>query len=356
MFSQRIAAVLFCGALVVVTLSGQTAEPPQTALLNPRAIAANAATHRVYAVDQKANAVVAEDIDTGVATIIPVGKAPDALAVDAILNRIYVVNSGSDTVSEIDGKTQSVVATIPTGKMPYAIAMDSELHRVLVMNTYSPFATSIDETTNRASPLPLGSKDAVAIDSRRHEAWMLGYEDPSLTGLDETTGLTHQAGGAMHLWGLAVDENRGIVYATESQTHALLAIEERTREEKTIPVGALPCAIAIDTRTGLVYVLNYGDDSVTVVHALAGKVLATIPVGSLPEAIALDEQRNLIYVANTHSNSVSVIDGRTRSVVATLPAGRSPYAIAVDAERNAVYVANLGSPACTRLNLALTHP
>lgn len=343
--------ILLCGAFLVTSIAAQQIEPARSALINPRAIAVNPATHRVYVVNQPENSVVTEDIRTGVSTSIPVGESPDALAIDPALNRIYVVNSASDTVSVIDGTTQAVVATIPAGRMPYAIDVDPGLHRVLVMNTYSSFVTEIDEATNRAQQLPLGSKDAVAVDRRLHLAWLLGYEDPALTVLDETSHTTRRAPAVMHLWGLAVDEDRSILYATEAQSRALLAIQEKTGAATTLSVGDLPCAAVVDPHTGLVYVLNYADDSVSVVQSSPAKTLATIPVGSRPEAIAIDPERDRIYVANTHSNSVSVIDGHARTVIATLPAGRNPYAIAVDSGRNAVYVANFGSPAYTRLNI-----
>jgi YVTN family beta-propeller protein len=345
---------VLCSALLAAA-AAQQIEPPRTALINPRAIAVNPATHRVYVVNQQENSVVAEDIRTGVSTSIPVGKSPDALAIDPGLDRIYVVNSASDTVSVIDGAMQSVVATIPAGKMPYAIAVDPGLHRVLVMNTYSSFVTSIDEATNRAEPLPLGSKDAVAVDGRLHRAYLLGYEDPALTVLDETSRTTRRAPAVMHLWGLAVDEERSILYATEAQNRSLLVLREKTGAETTISVGAMPCAAAVDPHSGLVYVLNYADDSVTVVQSSPGKTLATIPVGSRPEAIAIDPNRDRIYVANTHSNSVSIIDGYARKVIATVPAGRNPYAISIDPDQNAVYVANFGSPAYTRLHDSLRH-
>ncbi len=345
------AAVLSC-ALPAAAAAAQQIEPARTALINPRAIAVNPATHRVYAVDQPENLVVTEDIRSGVSTPIPVGKSPDALAIDPGLNRIYVVNSASDTVSVIDGSTQSVVATIAAGRMPYAIGIDPGLRRVLVMNTYSSYVTEIDEATNRATQLPLGSKDAVAVDSRLHLAWLLGYEDSALTVLDEASRTTRRSPAAMHLWGLAVDEERGVLYATEAQSRALLAVQEKTGAAATIPVGDTPCAAAVDARTGLVYVLNYADDSVSVVQSSAGKTLATIRVGSRPEAIEIDEERDRIYVANTHSNSVSIIDGHARTVIATVPAGRNPYAISIDSGLNAVYVANFGSPAYTRLNTA----
>lgn len=341
-------------AALGVPVAPQQVVPAQTALVNPSAIAVNPATHRMYAVDQSSHRVIMLDAVSGQSTNIPVGKSPDALAVDPDLNRIFVVNSGSDTVSVIDGASETVLASVPTGRMPYAIGIDPAMHRVLVMNTYSNFATQIDETTNHAAALPVGAKDAVVIDTRLHQAWLLGYEDPSLTVIDKS-GAAHRSRAAMHLWGLVVDDTRGIVYATESQSRAILAVHEASGAQVTIPSGAMPCAAAVDPQTGMVYVVNYADNSVTVVDGRAGQPVATIPVGNHPQAIAVDAPRGLVYVANTHSDSVSVIDARINRVIATLPAGRNPYALAVDSKRGDLYAANFGSPAYTRIDTTTVH-
>lgn len=345
-----------CAGLLSAPAPAQRIEPAQTALINPRAIAVNPVTHRMYAVDEPAGRVNLFDGVTGASKSIPVGKAPDALAIDPVTNRIYVVNSGSDTVSVIDGATETVAATVRAGRMPYAIQIDPPLHKVFVTNTYSGFVTEIDETSNQTTSLPLGAKDAIAIDTKLHRVYLLGYEDPALTVFDEGSQTTHRASASvMHLWGLSVDEPRGIVYATEAQDKGLFAVHESSGTRATVSTGAMPCAASVDPRNGMVYVLNYADNSVTVIDGVAGKVVATIPVGDRPEAIAVDAAKDLIYVANTHSDNVTVIDGRSRKVIATLPGGRNPYAIAIDPVSGDVYVANFGAPSFTRLQTASLH-
>ena len=55
---------------------------------------------------------------------IPVGSKPNSIAFG--LGNIYVTNSGSNTISVIDGKTNKVVATIPVGASPHGVvALDS---------------------------------------------------------------------------------------------------------------------------------------------------------------------------------------------------------------------------------------
>ena len=111
----------------------------------------------------------------------------------------------------------------------------------------------------------------------------------------------------------------------------------------TLIVAQSP-AVAVNSATNRVYVVNHGDDSVTVVDAAMREVIATVKVGSLPQGIAVDTKANRIYVANVHGDSISVIDGSSNRVVKTLSTGKNPYAIAVDPNGGRMFVALLGAP------------
>jgi len=56
-----------------------------------------------------------------------VGESPRALILDPEGRKIYVVNSGSNTVSVIDKTTKKEERTIPVGKRPYGIAILRDL-------------------------------------------------------------------------------------------------------------------------------------------------------------------------------------------------------------------------------------
>jgi YVTN family beta-propeller protein len=54
---------------------------------------------------------------------IMVGNSPRSLILDPEARKIYVVNRGSDTVSEIDKTTRREERIIPVGRRPYGIAI-----------------------------------------------------------------------------------------------------------------------------------------------------------------------------------------------------------------------------------------
>jgi YVTN family beta-propeller protein len=60
---------------------------------------------------------------------------PVARVVDAV----YVANLGDDTVSILDGRTRTVIATVPTRAAPAHVAWDSNTGKLYV--THQPTAT-----------------------------------------------------------------------------------------------------------------------------------------------------------------------------------------------------------------------
>jgi DNA-binding beta-propeller fold protein YncE len=89
--------------------------------------------------------------------------------------------------------------------------------------------------------------------------------------------------------------------------------------------------------------------------AIAQVVIATIPAGASPNAVAVNSVTNQIYVTNrcgsdpscASPGTVTVIDGATNNT-ATVSAGYNPQGVAVNSVTNQIYVTNRcgGDPSC----------
>jgi YVTN family beta-propeller protein len=79
---------------------------------------------------------------------VDVGNRPRTVTVDDQLNRTFVANSNSDTVSVI-GPDDSTVATITVGIAPMDIKYDKYTNLVYVANSGSNNISVIDPTTDR---------------------------------------------------------------------------------------------------------------------------------------------------------------------------------------------------------------
>lgn len=315
---------------------------PWGRFITSAAIISNPITHKIYAVNEGSGSVTVIEAATGAMRTVAVGSEPIAIAVNRSTNRIYVANAGSASVAVIDGKNDTVVATVPIARLPYTLAVDETSDKVYVTHTYTGSVTVIDATNDTATSLKIGDADGIAIDPREGKVFLSTYEDPDLRILDEATGTVVKVAVGPHTWGMVFDESSSTLYLAHTATNEVVALNEDSHAIKTIPVGKIPCALAIDPEKRRLYAVNYGDDTLSIVDLRSNRAIATLPVGREPEAAALDSQANRLYVANLRSDSVTVIDGTKNAIVGTRSAGRHPYAVAIDS--GALYAANYESP------------
>ncbi|MDB5056880.1 MAG: hypothetical protein JWO59_352 [Chloroflexi bacterium] len=135
--------------------------------------------------------------------------------------------------------------------------------------------------------------------------------------------------------------------------HSTAAPQPAEIVPRIISVQPHPRAVAIDGRTGHVFVTSRGivgfPGSVSVLDAGDGKVLRTVPVGLSPGVVAVDDRSGRAFVANSgdtsngHAGSVSVLDTASGAVLRTTPLihGSYPSAMAVDPTAGRVFVAEL---------------
>jgi len=138
----------------------------------------------------------------------------------------------------------------------------------------------------------------------------------------------------------------GIVYVTESGRNVVgvlggspLAI---TAE---VPVGTNPVNLTVLPNGKKIYVLNAGDNSVTVVDTSDNSVVATLsdPLASTPVWAVPSADSSHVYVVNRGSSNVSVIDATSDTIVATLAVGSSPNYAIFDVHNQRVVVTNPGA-------------
>src|SRR5271154_3422850 len=106
----------------------------------------------------------------------------------------------------------------------------------------------------------------------------------------------------------------------------------------TIPVGKAPGPMVIDPTTHSVYVVNTGDNTVSVIDSESLMVKAVVKVAAGPSSIAANPAANLVYVASVNGGTVTAIQGT--KVVGTLKVGGMPVGIVVDTVLNQVYIAD----------------
>jgi YVTN family beta-propeller protein len=119
------------------------------------------------------------------------------------------------------------------------------------------------------------------------------------------------------------------------------------RQDRTLQVGVQPTGIAANPKRNEIYVVNTGtastNGSVSVIDAVANRVVATIPVHKLPYSIDVARDGKRAYVANSGSNSVSVIDLDSRKELGTAGTGQQPGLVRISHDMRTLVVTNRGS-------------
>ena len=145
---------------------------------------------------------------------------------------------------------------------------------------------------------------------------------------------------------LAYDAGKDEVFVVNSGDNTVSVISDSTNAVvATVTVGANPNKVIYDSGKGELFVSNSGYNTVSVISDSTNAVVATVTVGISPAGAAYDPGLGEVFVANYGSgqNTVSVISDTTNAVVATVNVGTTPYGLAYDLATNEIYVSNHGS-------------
>ncbi|WP_221469074.1 chitobiase/beta-hexosaminidase C-terminal domain-containing protein [Cohnella nanjingensis] len=312
----------------------------------PLAMVVNPDTNKIYVANNMANTVSVINGETNSVMNMAVGLSPQAIALNPAINRIYVANGLGNSVSVIDGATDSVIATVGTGALPNAIAVNPSTNMIYVTNRNSDNMTVIDGATNTATAaVPVGIYPVgIAANPQTNKIYVVsgvrGGNVGTVTIVDGVTNGTTSLPAGKDPAAVAVNPTTNRIYVTNSLDATVTVINGDTNAASTIPVQPGPSALTVNPETNKIYV-GGGGNQVTVIDGSVqpNAVQTTVATGLYPYALAVNEITNKIYTANLLSNDVTVIDGELNTG-STIAAGTSPCAVVVNPVTNRIYVAN----------------
>jgi YVTN family beta-propeller protein len=279
---------------------------------------------------------------------IPTGAEPRAIAVNGVTNKIYVANELSNSVTVIDGATQATTS-VSVGNRPQHIAVNTATNRIYVSNGDSS-QTVIDGATLRTTMLPTGGNGPMVVSEATNSIYLL-----RLGNTDEVTRIR----GADHTWHtMATDSWTPVAQALNERSNQLYVANYTTGDvrmvdlsstsdyppTRSVPVWGRPVAVALNPHTNRIYVI--GEDSRGPINVIDGSTYTAVsyaPAGHArgPRAIAVNTVTNKVYAAFT--GEVMVMDGASHAMT-FIPSGHAngpgPVAIAVNERSNKIYVAN----------------
>jgi len=250
------------------------------------------------------------------------------------LERIYVPNSDSDTVSVIDPGTAKVVDTFAVGDLPHHITPSHDLKTFYVDNTGGNSLIPIDPQTGKPKgrPIPVDDpynlyftpdgRSAIVVAERLQR---LDFRHPKTWKLQKSV----PAGcvGVDHM-DFTADGRRAVASCEFDGTLLLLDLSRRkvVRRLRLDHPGAKPVDVRLSPDGELFYVADEVANGVWKLDADEFRVKGFVATGRGTHGLYPSRDASVMYATNRLGGTISVIDMKTGKVRQTwqIPGGGSP--------------------------------
>jgi YVTN family beta-propeller protein len=271
----------------------------------------NSATNKRFSDDSPLIAVI--DSTNNTLRIVPI--SPHRVAVNPVTNRIYVTNN-HNTVTIIDGATYSVIGNLVVGSdnisFKQALVINQVTNKIYVTTGSDDTITVIDGATNTTKTVTaLKHPVAAAVNLATNRVYITN-NDNTVTIIDGATDsiistLAVGSDDASFKQALVVNQVTNKIYVVNGNNNTVTIIDGATYTTSTLTTGITPRAIALNEKTNKIYVANYGSNNVTVSDG-ATNVTTTMTVRTHPNALAVNPETNKVYVTSEDDDAITVID------------------------------------------------
>lgn len=271
--------------------------------------------------------------------VLPTGRDPMGALLDERTGQAFVVLSGEDRVLVLDVLSGSPVGSIPLrpGDRPREIARGNDERTLVVVNAGSDTVSFVDVvSSSEVGRVATGLEPvSIAIDRSRRRAYVLNRGSSSVTVLD----LVSRAVAATI--GTDAEPIRAAVNRAGTRLHLIharspylvtLALPDLAPVARTF-VGGGMSALAIDSRTDLLFVGREDDDRLQVLDSASLMPVRQLELPGAPADLALHEAENVIFAAIPGMRAVAATDLLTGRILSVVEVGERPFRIAVAGER-----------------------
>jgi YVTN family beta-propeller protein len=278
---------------------------------------------------------------------IKVGTWPVYLAADQKTNRVYVSNQWDDSVSVIDGVTNTVTSAVKVGRYPNGIAVNSKTNTIYVANLKGGSLSIIDGTTLKTSTLRLGPDPAkVAVNNSTNRVYVTLEDEPgSLAVVD---GKKRKLIALIRLppfpLSVAVESNTNRIYVADflcgcGQVSVIDGATNEMVDSIGLPGASMVAGVALNPRNQFGYATDE-NSGFYVIDLGSGTILGEIGNLSSPNEVAAIPGTSFAVEPDTGSDRAVFIAAKSLSVKKRVRVGKFPTGVAVNATTKRVYVAN----------------
>jgi YVTN family beta-propeller protein len=242
-------------------------------------------------------------------------------AVRGIPERVYVPNSGSDTVDIIDPATFKIIGHFDVGREPQHVVPSWDLKDLWVLNDLGDSVTHVDPKTGEKGATirvqdpynmyftPDG-KFAIVVAEREHR---LDFRDPHTMKMIDP--LKVPCKGVDHMDFTA--DGRYLIASCEFSSTVLKVDVENRKVIGTLPLekGGMPQDVKTSPDGKVFYVADMMANGVYLIEPDSFKRIGFMATGKGAHGLYVSRDSKTLYVSNRGEGSVTLIDLATRKIV-----------------------------------------
>ncbi|MBA3284808.1 MAG: YncE family protein [Nitrosopumilus sp.] len=275
-----------------------------------------------------------------------VGLEPNEVKVDKFLNKVYVANERSNSISVLDSNL-GTLKEIFIDTIPHDVEVNDKIHHVYISGKSPSKTISIlDGRTDRLiqnisliqAPLD------IEVNEKESKVYLAGKDGIRLIDDDGSNHLVVDSVKKYDVDGnyskIAVDEGAGKVYVIDQDPPELLVFDNNLKllEKLSIPDKNAPLDIEVNEKEHSVYIITgksfykqYNDTG-----------MMGIELNNKPRTIEVNENTNIVYVIS--DSDISIINGTTNNgttnvkIDKIIPLLKPLLEIEVNENTNIVYV------------------
>jgi DNA-binding beta-propeller fold protein YncE len=264
----------------------------------------------------------------------------DYVAMDSANRRLYV--SHGNSVEVVDPDAGKLVGTIGQLHGVHGIAIADDLNKGFITNGQSNSVTIFDLKTLAKTGEPAAGKnpDAICYEPKTKRVFAFNHSGGDATAIDARTGevlKTFPLGPAPEF---CVADGAGKVYNNLEGSSEVVEIDA-ARNEVTRRASVLPCegpsGLAIDTKARKLF--SVCDNVMAVTDIPTFKVVATPAIGNGPDAAGFDPGTGLAFSSNGQGtlSIVKPVNGKYQTVD-TVMTERGARTMTVDPKTHKLYL------------------
>ncbi len=260
--------------------------------------------------------------------------------------RVYVPNSGGNTVTVIDPATYRVLGTYRVGREPQHVVPSWDLRTLWVNNDLGNSVTPIDPRTGRfGRAVPVHDPYNLYFTPNGRYAVVMASNDRQLVFADPHTMKVRKR---VHVPCLGVNhadfslDGRYFLVSCEFSGQILKVDTERMAIVATLrlPGPSMPQDVKVAPDGHVFYVADMMHNGVWLIDGARMRIRAFLHTGTGAHGEYVSRDSRVLYVSNRGAGSISRIDLRTDRVIGTwhLPGGGSPDMGGLSADGNVLWL------------------